>query len=262
MPEPSEGISVVITVRNEGKNLEALFTSFQEQEKPFEIVVVDSESDDNTPEVIRRYSDSLQVKHIVKKSTRGEGRNIGVESSSYPNIVFTDGDARVSEGYIHAFRERFAEGFELIAGEVVPEGVEKFMLERVKLFYKGFEITRPSANLGYSRVKFLELKGFDPSFITAEDIDLNLRAVRSGLRHTVCEECIVHNRTRSTYGEFVRQAYWNGYGRRQLKRKNLRIWKEISKGPAVGKGSALPHIVRLASGALGYFVSLFKNEIL
>lgn len=262
MPEPSDGISVVITVRNEGQNLGSLFSGFQPQEKPFEIVIVDSESSDNTAEVIRKFSDSLKIKHIVRKCTRGEGRNIGVENSTYSNIVFTDGDVSIASGFVSSFRKRFNEGFELIAGEVIPEGVEKFKLERVKLFYKGFEITRPSANLGYSRDRFRELGGFDPVFITAEDIDLNLRAVRAGLKHTVCEECVVHNKTRSVYGEFIRQAYWNGYGRRQLKRKNVEVWNEISKGPKVGEGAFFPHIVRLAFGALGYIVSLFKNEIL
>lgn len=259
MPEPSDGISVVITVRNEGRNLGALFRSLVDQEGPFEVVIVDSESDDNTSEVIHDFSESLTIRHIVKKCTRGEGRNIGVENSSYPHIVFTDGDVIAAPGFMHGFRKKFMEGFELIAGEVIPEGVERFKLERVKLFYREFEITRPSANLGYSRSRFLELGGFDPSFITAEDIDLNLRAIGAGLRHAVCEECIAHNRTRSTYREFIRQAFWNGYGRRQLKRKNHNLWKEIEKGPKMGAGSFLPHLIRLAFGALGYTSALFKD---
>lgn len=259
MSDPAVGISVVITVKNEGKNLEALFTGFAGQDPPFEIVLVDSGSTDNTSEIVRKFSGKINVNHIVQESTRGQGRNIGVENASYGNIVFTDGDVKVSKDFISGYRKAFTGGYELIAGEVIPEGVERFKLERVKLFYDDFEITRPSANLGYTKQKFQEIGGFDPTFVTAEDIDLNLRAVRSGAKHTYCEECLVYNRTRETYSEFMKQAFWNGFGRRQLKAKNRKIWVQIRKGPKIGGGSLFPHLVRLGFGALGYITAIFRN---
>lgn len=262
MPDQTAGISIVITVKNEGNNLQALFNTLEGQHGPFEVVIVDSESSDNTGNVISSHRDRLEINHIVKKSTRGEGRNIGVENSSYENVVFIDGDVTVSPQFLDEYRKKFQEGYNLIAGEVVPEGIEKFKLERVKLFYKGFEITRPSANLGYAKKLFLSLKGFDPGFVTAEDIDLNLRAVKSGAKFAACEECIVYNRTRETYGQFFRQAFWNGFGRRQLKKKNASIWDSIEKGDKIGSGSLIPHILRLGFGGLGYFYALLKKETL
>lgn len=257
MSVPEGGISVVITVRNEAANLIEVFSGLEGQEGPFEVVLVDSESSDNTAEVVARFQDRLHIKHLVRKSTRGEGRNIGVAESSYSSVVFIDGDVTVSPGFISSYRKCFSEGYELIAGEVVSSGVEKFRLGRVELLFRGFEITRPSANLGYARDLFRKIGGFDPEFITAEDIDLNLRAMRANARHTVCTDCVVHNKTRSNYRQFSRQAFWNGYGRRQLKRKNREIWGSIEKGPRVGSGPLFPHLVRLAFGGLGYLYAFF-----
>ena len=258
MAVPGDGISIVITVKNEASNLIELFSGLAGQEGPFEVVLVDSESTDNTAEIVRQFQDRLHINHIMKKSTRGEGRNIGVKHASYDQIIFIDGDVTVSPNLVSAYRKLFREGYELIAGEVESTGVEKFRLGRVELIYRDFEITRPSANLGYRKELFLKVGGFDPIFITAEDIDLNLRAIKAGALHAVCSECIVYNKTRSNYGQFSRQAFWNGYGRRQLKRKNTDVWDSIVKGPKVSSGPLFPHLIRLAFGGLGYFYAYFQ----
>lgn len=246
------GISIVITVKNEAHNLRELFSGLWRQEEPFEVVLIDSESTDNTVDIVKSFQDRFHISHIIKKTTRGEGRNLGVQKSAFSSVVFIDGDVTVSPNLVSSYRKFFREGFELIAGEVVSSGVEKFKLGRVELVYRGFEITRPSANLAYSRDLFTRIGGFDPDFITAEDIDLNLRAVKAGAKHALCTQCIVNNKTRGNYRQFSRQAFWNGYGRRQLKRKNREVWKEIEKGPKVSSGPLFPHLVRLAFGGLGY----------
>lgn len=259
MPDQTSGISIVITVKNEAANLRSLFESLVGQQEPFEVVLVDSESTDNTDEVVGLFQDRIKIRHIVRKSTRGQGRNIGVENSNYGNIVFIDGDVNVNQDFLKEYSSKFGKKYNLIAGEVVPEGVEKFKLDRVKLNYRGFEITRPSANLGYSRELFQSLKGFDPEFVTAEDIDLNLRAVKSGANFTICSRCIVYNRTRENYRQFIYQAFWNGYGRRQLRKKNNGIWDTIDKEEKISSGPLLPNIVRLGFGALGYMYALLKT---
>lgn len=256
MPDRPTCISIVITVRNEASNLEELFEGLSRQSGSFETVIVDSESTDGTPEIVARYSERLGINYIVKKCTRGEGRNIGVSNSSCDFVVFIDGDVTLEDNFVEGYSELFSRGFDVIAGKVVPSGVEKFKLGRVELLHGEIEITHPSANLGYRKDLFRELGGFDPAFITAEDIDLNLRAARSGARFTSCDGCVVHNKTRSSYREFARQAYWNGYGRGQLKRKNSAIWSEVRKGPRISGGALVPNLVRLGFGALGYIASM------
>ncbi|PIV69153.1 MAG: glycosyl transferase family 2, partial [Euryarchaeota archaeon CG01_land_8_20_14_3_00_38_12] len=46
-------VSVVITTKNEEKNIGDLLESLVIQEKPFEVVIVDSESRDGTQNIIK-----------------------------------------------------------------------------------------------------------------------------------------------------------------------------------------------------------------
>ena len=92
-------------------------------------------------------------------------------------IAFIDGDCFADSGWLDAIRAGFRVS-EVVAGRTVAVGSTQFtLLERVELFQRGNDVTYPSCNLGYRRELFLKLGGFDPRFITAEDIDLNLRAV-------------------------------------------------------------------------------------
>ena len=252
-------ISVVITTKNEGKNLPRLLDSLAMQQGPFEIIIADSESTDNTAEIITEYSRKLPIRFISKRTSRGGGRNLGVAESSAPYVLFLDGDVEVEDGLLSGYRERLAEGADVVAGHSLPSGLEKFKLERVKLFVDGFEITAPSANLCYRVELFRKIGGFDETFVTAEDIDLNFRAVIAGARTIACEKCMVLNRTRSSTGAFLRQAFWNGYGRYQLRRKNRENWSRISKGKPLRGNIRLHNILRLSFGSLGYLYSILRR---
>ncbi|MEM0133583.1 glycosyltransferase [Acidiplasma sp.] len=219
-----DGISIVITTLNEEKNIGALLDSLIIQERPYEIIVVDSNSIDSTADIIRSYEKKIEnIKLIEARSSRGGGRNIGVESARYDYVSFIDADATASPDWIKNIR-KYKYKYDVIAGAIITSGNKWYRTERLKIYHNGIEVTHPSANLTYSRDFFLKMGGFDQSFITAEDIDLNIRAVESGARWAFCRECIVYNKARDTLLGFINQAYWNGYGRAQLsfKHKNIR----------------------------------------
>ncbi|MCW6169140.1 MAG: glycosyltransferase [Thermoplasmatales archaeon] len=248
------GISIVITVKNEGNNIKLLLGTLSKQRMPFEVVIVDSMSNDGTESVVETYSGNLDLNYIRKECSRGQGRNIGVGASKYPYIVFTDGDTEWSEATLSHYYRLFEAGNDLIAGEVIPKGRKSFFLDRVKLVYEGFEVTSPSANLGITKKIFSKIHGFDEDFVTAEDIDLNIRAIQNGAVHSYCKKCVVYNKVRENLGGFARQAFWNGYGRYQLKKKHKSIWNDIEKEKGIHNYSFY-NIVRLSSASAGYIYS-------
>ncbi len=250
------GISIVITVYNEEKNIRDLLHSLILQEQPIEIIIVDSMSSDKTVEIIKHYTEKYNfIRYYRKKSTRGEGRNYGVSLCKYDYIAFTDGDAVAHEYWIKNLRKLINE-YDLIAGETLSAGNKKYSMERLKLFYKGFEITRPSANLCYSKELFNKIGGFDEKFVTGEDIDLNIRAINANARYICCNDCIIYNKTRENLHEFLAQAYWNGYGRAQLKAKYKDIKFDHSNEL---KRMFIPkYIIRNGFGLLGYLK--YKRE--
>jgi glycosyltransferase involved in cell wall biosynthesis len=214
-----EGISVIVTVLNEEKNIRDLMVSLISQEQPFEVVVADSMSTDKTPRIMREYSGKYDfIRYYRKKTTRGAGRNYGASFARYNYLAFIDGDAIAGEHWIKHLGN-FTGKYDLVAGNSINTGNMRYSMERYKLFYGGFEVTLPSSNLMYSKSLFDKIGGFDESLITAEDIDLNIRAVESGAKYSICKDCIVYTKTRETFSDFKKQAYWNGYGRWQLHKK-------------------------------------------
>ena len=249
-----EGISIVTTVKNEEKHIRNFIESIAVQERPFELIIVDSMSTDNTLNIINELMKKYDfIRLIRKESTRGEGRNIGASHAIYNYIAFIDGDAMADANWLKSIRRYLS--YDIIAGETVTSG--KYKLERVKIYKNGFEVTRPSANLVYRKDLFFKINGFDPRFITAEDIDLNIRAINAGASYIICGECIVYNLSRDNIIGFIKQAFWNGYGRLQLKRKynNMRFsyHREL-------KNMLKPYyFIRNFFGAVGYIYGIMKN---
>jgi glycosyltransferase involved in cell wall biosynthesis len=219
-------ISVVVTVRNEERHLAQLLDSLARQDPPFEVVLVDSDSRDGTlaiaEEFARRRPDLLRV--FSQPGSRGIGRNRGVREARGEFVAFIDGDCFADSGWLRALRGGLATA-PVVAGRTVAVGKSAYGdLERVELFQSGYDVTYPSCNLSYRRSLFEQLGGFDPRFITAEDIDLNLRAVRSGASIRYSTDAVVYHHMRSTFVRFLYQAFWNGYGRKQLTEKQGSLW--------------------------------------
>lgn len=219
-------VSIVITVRNEEHHVGQLLESLVLQEPPFEIVLVDAESRDRTvplaEEFARRHPGLLRI--VRRPSSRGGGRNIGVRESRGEYVAFIDGDCFADSRWLAELR-RHAAPRAVVAGQTVTVGKPRYgALERVELFQGGYDVTYPSCNLLYPRELFERLGGFDTRFITAEDIDLNLRAVQDGATVAYDERAVVFHHMRGNFVRFLYQAFWNGYGRKQLTEKHGNLW--------------------------------------
>jgi len=219
-------ISIVTTVRDEEAHLGQLLDSLVGQEGPFEIVLVDAESRDRTvaiaEEFARHHPGLLRI--FSRPGSRGVGRNAAVREAKGVYVAFIDGDCFADSGWLATLRRSLAPG-RIVAGRTVNVGKPRYgQLERVELYQGGFDVTYPSCNLAYERTLFDRLGGFDPRFITAEDIDLNLRAVAAGATIHFEPEAVVYHTMRETFVRFLYQAFWNGYGRKQLTEKHGNLW--------------------------------------
>ncbi|HEV2231169.1 MAG TPA: glycosyltransferase, partial [Thermoplasmata archaeon] len=183
-PAPGGLISVVITVKNEGPHLARLLESLLNQEPPFEVVVVDALSHDGTFDIARGFETRNPgvVRAVQRYGSRGIGRNTGASMARGEFLAFTDGDCVADSQWLASLRRGFLVS-DVVAGRTIAIGRPQYaVLDRIELVHQGSDVTYPSCNLGYRRATFLSLRGFDPRFITAEDIDLNLRAVALGVR--------------------------------------------------------------------------------
>ncbi len=251
-------ISIIITVKNEEKDMPDLLDSLVIQEQPIEIIVVDAHSDDDTQKIVKEYSEEYDfIDLYIKGGTRGKGRNYGAENAKGDLLAFIDGDEIVNPFWAKEMRKS-AKDCDIVAGKTVQIGYHAFEdLERVELFYKGYDVTYPSCNLLYHKDLFQEIGGFDPWFMTAEDIDLNYRAVQNGAKIGYNENAIVYHRTRGSFYGFFKQAFWNGFGRKQLTMKHGALWKNYAPEKMITENMNMWYLLRMPPAFLGYLACKF-----
>jgi glycosyltransferase involved in cell wall biosynthesis len=247
-------VSIVITVKNEAAHLAQLFESLLVQEPPFEIVLVDAFSKDGTfaiaQEYARRHPGTIRA--VQRFGSRGQGRNQGAALARGEFLAFTDGDCVADPHWLGALRRGW-EHADVVAGRSVAIGKPEYAaLDRVEVFVQGMEVTAPSANLGYRRAQFLALGGFDPRFVTAEDIDLNLRAVEAGAVLHEAPEAVIYQAMRATFIGFLYQAFWNGYGRKQLTEKQGNLWGSYRIRRLIAGQRSVIAWARLTAAIAGY----------
>ncbi|MEW5760562.1 MAG: glycosyltransferase [Candidatus Thermoplasmatota archaeon] len=256
-------VSIIITVRNEGYHISDLLDSLVVQEQPFEIIVIDAGSTDDTVSILERYKKEYKfIKIYHHGGTRGACRNFGAEQANGDVLAFIDGDCIANPFWLREIRKGF-EKSDIVAGKTIHIGYRAFVeLDRVELHSRGTDVTYPSCNLAYKKDLFHMLEGFDPTFRTAEDIDINYRAVTAGNKLEYNKNAIVYHRARSTFIGFLKQALWNGYGRKQLTLKHGSLWSNYSLEKMFKGRVTFFYLVRLAFALLGYFIAalIVKNN--
>ena len=145
-------ISVIVTVFNEERNMPDFLDSFIHQERPFEVLVVDAGSRDRTQSIVRRYAKKYDfVKLEIFPGTRGESRNRGIEIAKGDVIAFIDGDTMAHPFWLKEMRRSFKK-HDVVGGRIVNFGYQPFVeLDRVEIFYKGYDMSLPSCNLSFKK---------------------------------------------------------------------------------------------------------------
>lgn len=247
-------VSVVLNIMNEEHNISNMLDSLVIQEQPLEIVVVDAASTDRTREIVLRYANRYPfVRMFVQPGSRGTSTNFGIGKARGEVVAFTNGDDIANPNWIRELRGSFEQGADIVAGRSLMIGLKAWEeLDRVELLHKGFDCSHPGANLAYRKKILEELGGFDSWFITAEDIDLNYRAVDAGYKIAYNNDAIIYRRTRSTVYGFFHQAYWNGAGRKQLTLKHGNLWGEYDPLRMFKQKMTFWALLRLTAAVMGY----------
>ncbi len=248
-------VSIVLNIMNEEKNIADLLDSLVTQEGPIEIVVVDANSRDRTREIVESYVQKYPelVKLHIKPGSRGLSTNYGISKAKGEIIAFTGGDCIANPFWIKELRRSIMEGGTVVAGKTINMGLKSWEeLDRVELFHKGVDLSYPSCNEAFKREVLEKVGGFDTWFITAEDIDLNYRAVDAGYKITYNPGAIVYHRTKATMYRFYKQAFWNGAGRKQLTLKHGRLWGNYDPMRMVRQKMTFWSFTRLVVAMMGY----------
>lgn len=206
-------VSVVVTTKNEEKNIEHCLSSIRRQTYPqdkIKIIVVDNNSSDKTKEIARKYT-----KRVFNKGPeRSAQRNYGIRKAKGEYILFLDADMRLSPKVIGECVGKFikSESYKVhkenklstlgtldlqtqgLVGLYIPERIlgDSFWC-RVRDFERSFynatviDCVRffPKSTLG-------KVGGFDESLTGPEDWDFDKRMRKSG-KTDIITSSLYHN---------------------------------------------------------------------
>ena len=207
-----------------GFQLEAL--ARQDMARPWELIVVDNGSTDETVAITQRWSRSLPSLRVVACDAAGgnRARNAGVRAARADRLLFCDADDVVSA---HWVREMSAalDSFDLVGGALDYARLNTAFLQGTRTPLGATELPLGvghlryalGSNLGCHRGVFEAIGGFDEAFLNgADEIDFSWRAQYEGFVLGFVPTAVVHYRVRATLGAATRQAFSYAQGGAQL----------------------------------------------
>jgi glycosyltransferase involved in cell wall biosynthesis len=199
-------VSVIVTTRNEEKNITECLNSIRKQSCPrdrIEIIVVDNNSQDKTKEIAFKYTDKV----FNFGPERSAQRNFGVRQASGKYILYLDADMILSERVIEECVEK-CENEQCIA-LYIPERIigDGFWI-KVRDFERGFyNATCIDAVRFVRKDKFLKIGGFDETLTGPEDWDFDRRISVAG-QAAVINACFYHNEDNFNLRKYVEKKLY------------------------------------------------------
>jgi glycosyltransferase involved in cell wall biosynthesis len=203
--------SVVIPAYNRAHLLPPLVKALEAQRDvgPFETIIIDNASDDDTYDVLTDLAKTAAIPIRVLRMPENRGpcaaRNQGWRAATAPVIAFTDDDCLPDEGWLAALLQH-VETAELVQGRTETDPTDP---RPIGPFGRTVEIRAEhghyeTCNLAYRRDLLERLGGFDEDFhrlpggpVTwGDDTDLGWRARESGATTAFADDAVVYHALR------------------------------------------------------------------
>lgn len=220
-------ISVVIPAYNAAATLRECLEALAHQTIPrdqFEVIVVDDGSRDGTAAIAGALGARVLA---VSHGGPGAARNRGVEISRGEFILFTDADCAPAPDWIERTITPLQAGAAGVKGAyrtrqrgLLPRYVQAEFEERYRRLARadGIDFVDTHA-AGYRRDAVVDSGGFDPGFLTAEDVDLSFRLAQRGLRMVFAPDAHVYHQHSAHLLSYLRRKWRYGVYRVAVTRR-------------------------------------------
>ncbi|MFY9574470.1 MAG: glycosyltransferase, partial [Blastocatellia bacterium] len=186
-------VSVIVPCYNSEATIQRCLTSIlrQRTDTPYEVIVVDSSSD-QTPQIVEREFPSIRLIHLDRRTFAGAARNVGVRATRAPLCLMIDSDCIARPDLIERMVARHREAEYAAVGGSLRNGTPNslsgwtgYLLEFKEFIPAApmrLEKSVPTANVTYKR-EVLERHGyFDDDMWLAEDVLFNWKIFKKGGR--------------------------------------------------------------------------------
>lgn len=189
-----KSVSVIITTKNEERNMENILSSLKKQTlKDIEIIVVDNNSTDKTKQISQKFGALV----FNKGPERSAQRNFGVSKASGKYVVILDADMILETKVLEECFKKAEEDeyLKTITIREEPMG-ESFWAQCKKLeleFYSSNPESKTHAARFFEKKVFEEFEGYDLTLTGPEDWDLPERINKKYPKKYFTQSKIYHN---------------------------------------------------------------------
>lgn len=227
--------SIIVPVFNRPDEVDELLESLlSQEEKDFEVIIVEDGSQVPCKKVCDKYANRLDLHYYYKdNSGPGQSRNYGAERAKGDYLLILDSDVVLPKGYIRAVSEELnrepadAFGGPDCAHESFTDTQKAISYSMTSFFTTGGirggkkkldKFYPRSFNMGIRRDVYQELGGFSKMRF-GEDIDFSIRIFKAGKRCRLFPEAWVWHKRRTDFRKFWKQVYNSGIARINLYKK-------------------------------------------
>ena len=227
--------SIIVPVYNRPDEVDELLASLlHQEEKDFEVIVVEDGSQVPCGDVCQRYAGQMELRYYEKpNSGPGQSRNYGAERAKGEYLLILDSDVVVPPGYLKAISEDLERqpadafggpdcshpSFTDIQKAISYSMTSFFTTGGIRGGKKKLDKFYPrSFNMGIRRDVYLRLGGFSRMRF-GEDIDFSIRIFQAGCHCRLFPGAWVWHKRRTDFRKFWRQVFNSGIARINLYKK-------------------------------------------
>ena len=262
--------SIIVPVYNRPDEVNELLESLtRQEEKDFEVVIVEDGSKTPCQKVCDQYAGRLDLHYFMKpNSGPGQSRNYGAERAKGDYLLILDSDVVLPEGYLTAIsKELDREPADAFGGPDCAHSsftpTQKAISYSMTSFFttggirggkKKLDKFYPrSFNMGVRREAYQQLGGFSKMRF-GEDIDFSIRIFQAGLSCRLFPEAWVWHKRRTDFRKFWRQVFNSGIARINLYKKYPESLKLVHLLPMVFTVGVIGTLLLLFFGFLPYML--------
>ena len=241
--------SIIVPVFNRPDEVDELLESLcHQEEKDFEVIIVEDGSKKPCKDVCDKYAGILDLHYYFKENSGpGQSRNYGAERAKGDWLIVLDSDVVLPAGYLLSVDEGLNSQIDAFGGPDASHPsftpVQKAISYSMTSFFttggirggKGKKLDKffpRSYNMGIRREVYLELGGFSKMRF-GEDIDFSYRIVEAGYKTALIPEAWVWHKRRTDFRKFFRQVYNSGIARINLEKRHPGTLKIVHLLPTV-----------------------------
>lgn len=274
-------ISIIVPTLNASRHLKTLLPSLVKQTyKKFEVIINDDKkTNDDTEEIVAKYSKNLKINYIKENTSMAQGRKSASMHAKGEFMLHLDADMKLSPKVLKQCMDNTNDYDALVVPEI---SYGKGFWARVKIFERSMYVgddTVESARFFSSSV-YRSVGGHNEKMVLSEDKDIDLRIRKEGYRVGRITAPIYHNEGNVKLFNDLKKKYFYGrtasvlmltnpayslkYGNIVFRPAFFRNWRKMLVHPVLSIGVFTLKLLHTVAGFLGMLTAggkLIKDDV-